>query len=140
MAVLFAVVGAGCSERVPAPTHGDVTFTAEERTHIEDGARFAAEHTGVPFDGIAWDAPHRDDACEPGTIRRAPGLVGALARARCIDVGEEMSDFLVPLYAHEVCHWYGMRHVEAGLMQPLGMRLEWSDDDQAECVRAGLCD
>ena len=141
LALLVALFVVGCFAPSSAVTwHGDVTFTAEERAKIEAGAAFMSAHAGEPI-AIVWDASHVVGACPELVIRKTPGVGGEyVGGAWCISLGSDEPEpgFLSALAAHELGHWLGLEHVGAGLMQPFGMALEWSDADEAEAVRVGL--
>ena len=130
MVVLTLVVAlAGCSETLPL--HGDVTFTAEERTEIERGNAFISERIGRAPLEIIWDAPHVDGPCEPLTIQRTEGTGGRqIPRLRCIVIGGNSDrTYLAAVAAHELGHWNGLDHVDSGVMQPENMPLSW-------CIRS----
>lgn len=142
--LVAALLVSGCSwDHVHTPPHGDVTFTPEERAAIERGAAFLSAHANTnafPIGPIVWDAPHTwPESCAEETIQRSAKGDGAITHpfgARCIALGVgPKAPSLDALAAHEFGHWIGMEHVSRGLMQPFGMSLEWSDEDQAECVR-----
>lgn len=118
--------------------HGDVRFTDEERDRISCGVSFMSEHTGrelaVVFDGTG--------ECLSGHLTRSAYETGGqYERSTCMRLG--VAPDAIPLEiiaAHEVAHYLGMGHVEAGLMQPWDPPgLAWSEQDEAECRRAGVC-
>ena len=136
----MALVVGGCSETLPL--HGDVTFTLEERAADERGAAFLSSHAGADAIAIVWDAPHMSmQDCETLTIVRGDGntCAGTSYGLGCIVLSPRDGCDLDGLSAHEFGHYRRLGHIDHGLMQEFDPVITWSDDDQAECIRANAC-
>jgi hypothetical protein len=154
-ALAFATLVVGCmlpaQEEHPPDTivwHGDVTFTAEERTLVETGANWLKDYVR-PRHAIVWDAPHpaETEECTPGTIARRTKSIGAVCycsyfdNRTCISLGVADGYLLDALAAHELTHASGvLDHAPHGLlMRPYNPVRDWSDSDQALCEKYWAC-
>lgn len=130
MACALLLGGCGADDDV---WHGDVAFTAEERSAIEDGAAFTASHTGRPVPVILWDGEdtgRRIFRRKPYPQHCDPCVAYASNDKMWIEPGFVWTH----VAAHEWGHAFGMKHVDRGLMQKHVAALEWTDEDTAECA------
>ncbi len=135
---------------LPQPMlHGDVAFTATERSAIEGAAAYMAERTGNDPPEIAWDAPHVADnaTCPPGSIVRRARMVGLdgmmVGRDGCIYLNTALdADRFQAVAAHELGHWFGVgHHDELGIMNVnVAHTMRWTEADERVCHRyEGRC-
>lgn len=140
---LLALTLVGCGQDLAF--HGDLAFTAEERSAIETGARFVAERTQTPVVEIVWDG----DMSARNTIRKQqplqPEATGSLTAHDGTDLtlsmrpGFDVDSYRV-IAAHEFGHYRGMQHHDGPGLMNLKAEDSWTGYDQAECQRVRLCD
>lgn len=140
----------------PRTFHASVDFTYDERDKIRNFLGHLSERTGY-YIGIVFDRPHMptdDDGefihGERKVIFKTFAVVGGryFAPNRVIRIGREgMEDpgMVAWVVAHEIGHDFGFKHVsERGSLMsqfywPEDVAWNWTDLDQAECKRAGVC-
>lgn len=151
LAALAALV-VGCAVPPSTLTYEPTDWTADERAALEsaalDVARLGIDVTIEPAQ--PGETPTIARASMPGHTLGYSTLP-IMIDAQAIRERHEPSTLLRETTAHEICHVYGMHHVDAGIMQAdrgeratpletIGGRvmLQWSDADRAEARTAGL--
>lgn len=142
LACAVAIVGCGPSNVF----HGDLAFSLEERAEIDRAAAEMAERVGAPTIEIVWDG-EIDDGSQR-ILRREPPGGGADGRYLMSSRAYEREIYVRPgltlarvgvVMRHELGHWYSLDHHDGpGLMAKSAMNA-WTEDDERECRRAGLC-
>ena len=140
----------------PRDFHADVTFSIIERKAILQMLARLSKKTGYKIT-VTFDRPHRptDDAGEffPGerkVIFRTHGEGGNYSgsQLRIIRIGSQKitnAGQTAWVVTHEMGHDFGMKHVsDRGSMMskyfyPEDDKWNWTDLDQAECERIGVC-
>lgn len=131
-----------------------VSFSDEEREKIVEYLNLLSQKTGQ-YIGIVFNRPEKDTDCPglftPGERKEIFITCGSggtwQGNSRVIRVGWIADPYVSALFvAHEVGHDLGMGHVkrteDGSLMQPVIYPTDhftWSEYDQEECVRVGLC-
>lgn len=142
LVALLALLVVACGSPLTFPHHASADFTADERASILRGLSFLREHTGRDLDDVVFDLPAGDRTCAHGNIIREARDTGGLRSDDCIYLGTgEGAVPLDALTAHEMGHWWGLRHVEqpGSLMFGAPPTLAWTEADARECKRDGLC-
>jgi hypothetical protein len=120
---------------VPVPI--DATFTADERaaiaSAIEDWNQRTNDRHKIESRTWPWFIVRQD----PGSARAGKCVFGAAL----ILLRPGMSpDMLRAAARHELGHALGLQHVRRGVMQPdTFAENDFSEEDVAECRRAGAC-
>lgn len=147
---LIALLESGC---VTESWRGDTSFTAEERTAIEEGNEWLAAHTDQPARIIVWDLSPDEDAprysirdarlADPEFAKRSSAHRIRFDRAQFDAYPPEVRlRFYRLAAAHEFGHELGMKHhAGSGVMSPvLDVKGIWTMQDIVECRRVGACD
>lgn len=131
----------GCS---PGPWRASESFTADEREAVVAGEKWITERTGRETLGVVFDIPDGEDATGRVILKRH-GSGGCV----CVGgIGAIVADNIPPpalawVVAHEIGHSEGLKHHDApGLMVPTFSNDDvavWTAEDQAACVRDGVC-
>ena len=139
--VLWASAGCGPSDTY----HGATAFSAEERAEIESAVLEAADRTGGEPRHVVWDNGDDGDnrilrAQPPDPKADGQYLMSSQSYARTIYIRPNLPTERTRRAAlHEFLHSYGLcHHNEVGVMDER-MTSEWSEADERECVRVGMC-
>lgn len=146
---LFLLCLVGCSAE-PVDWHADARFTAEERTAIEEGARWLAEQSGTPVPTFDWTYEVTSDQLLRGTIRREKGpdatgeCVGGIGgtvyiwpEARPEINAPAIGSMLDGLAAHELAHCtlgFVDDLATDGIMRVLSP-MRWTEREQAQLAK-----
>jgi len=136
----------------PEPWHAEESFTAEERAAIIEAEAWITQRVGRPTRGVVFDLAPRTDPTDcpdrcllKGTAAGGVSYWEPKAEAQVIYLGTEgriitMPDgsreayWLKALVAHELGHYYGLRHHDGqGVMNPDAITFNWTSASEVSC-------
>jgi hypothetical protein len=154
LALAFTLIACNTHYANGVAFSADDQFTEDERLYIHDYVMILSALTDSKID-ITYDFQHRDIvASDSFVIERTDGTGGVFSLSpgyRCIRVGTFTNDFsasytsqmVARILIHEIAHSLGMKHTTDpnSLMYPFVNQeyFVWTDADQAECKRVGVC-
>lgn len=136
----------------PEPWHAEESFTAEERAAIVEAEAWITQRVGRPSRGVVFDLEARTapadcpDRCllkgtNPGGVFfKEPEVeayvvyLGTEGRIITMPDGSREAYWLKALVAHELGHYYGLRHHEGqGVMNPEAITFNWTSSSEVSC-------